>query len=352
MQRDIRIPTAHVIHGDTPPDKCRLDIWFWQALEGLGVSPAAVLQHARIPIALPRSYCFFTTTQLFAIFDALEHLADDPAIGFRFFEATKKVGTPPWAAAATFAPNFRLALAHVIQFKRHVMPERMYAEEKHGELSIFKEWFYAPSEAASLVDSSFAFLLAILRQGTGRSLSPLRIDLVRRSPGSDLHRAHFGCPVRYDAARNALVLRSSDCDLPFVEQNPQMLDILRPALTSEFQDPQPFSCVADSVKAVLKRSLSTGRPDLAKIAREMGTSERTLQRRITAEGTTFSAITKEARQELGRHLLSDPSMEIGDVAFRLGYQDTTSFYRAFRGWEGETPNQWQARNVGDERSIV
>jgi AraC-like DNA-binding protein len=73
-------------------------------------------------------------------------------------------------------------------------------------------------------------------------------------------------------------------------------------------------------------------------------SERTLQRRITEEGTTYRDLVMEARQELGRKLLADPSADINEVACLLGYQDTSSFYRAFREWEGVTPSQWRELN--------
>ncbi|WP_237358586.1 helix-turn-helix transcriptional regulator [Rhizobium etli] len=90
--------------------------------------------------------------------------------------------------------------------------------------------------------------------------------------------------------------------------------------------------------------MASGRPEIANVARELGLSERTLQRRVTQEGTTFRTLLNEARQELGRQLLSDTSMEIEEVAYLLGYQDTNSFYRAFKEWESMTPGRWREIN--------
>jgi AraC-like DNA-binding protein len=50
-----------------------------------------------------------------------------------------------------------------------------------------------------------------------------------------------------------------------------------------------------------------------------------LQRGITEEGATFRNLPIEARQELGRQLLSGPSIDIDEVACLLGYQDMSSF---------------------------
>ena len=71
---------------------------------------------------------------------------------------------------------------------------------------------------------------------------------------------------------------------------------------------------------------------------------------MTDEGATFRDLLVEARQELGRKLLSDPSAAINEVAFLLGYQDTSSFYRAFKDWEGITPNRWRELK-GDELRV-
>ena len=98
---------------------------------------------------------------------------------------------------------------------------------------------------------------------------------------------------------------------------------------------------------MLKRCLAGGRPELSAVARELAMSERTLQRRITEEGSTFRELVAQARQELWRRLLGDPASTIDEVAYLLGYQDTSSFYRAFRDGEGVTPNRWRELNGAD-----
>jgi AraC-like DNA-binding protein len=60
-----------------------------------------------------------------------------------------------------------------------------------------------------------------------------------------------------------------------------------------------------AVKTILKRTMASGRPEVSEVARELGMSERTLQRRITEEGRTFHGLLFSARQELARHLLAD-----------------------------------------------
>ena len=80
-------------------------------------------------------------------------------------------------------------------------------------------------------------------------------------------------------------------------------------------------------------------PDVSAVARELGLGDRTLQRRIDDDGTTFRKLLLEARQELAREYLNRPDIDVAEVAYLLGYEDSNSFYRAFRTWEGTTPSQ-------------
>jgi helix-turn-helix protein len=52
--------------------------------------------------------------------------------------------------------------------------------------------------------------------------------------------------------------------------------------------------------------------------------------------------TTPSCQELAHEYLNRPEMDLTEVAFLLGYEDSNSFYRAFRTWEGTTPSQLRA----------
>ena len=330
-----------------PADRCRVPQAFWRAAEHLGLQPTAILRLARLPVTLHlRDQQLVTTAQMFAIWSALEELADDPAVGIRLVEASDAAGHQPLFLAACYAASYRDGLARIARFKRFASPELFHQEEGAGEVSIHREWLYSTGpEPAASVDVSFGFLIALGRKGTGQALSPLRIDFSRAGSASATHRRYFDCPINFGAARNLLVLKPEDLDRPFPGHNDEILEILTPALKAALGDFGPESTVSDQVKIVLKRSLASGRPEIAGVARDLGTSERTLQRRITDEGTTFRDLLTDARRELCRQLLPDETLEVDEVACLLGYQDASSFYRAFREWEDDTPSRWRARHI-------
>jgi len=84
-------------------------------------------------------------------------------------------------------------------------------------------------------------------------------------------------------------------------------------------------------------------PDLATMAGLMNTSERTLKRRLSAEGTTFRVLRDEARRALADELLADAGLSLAEIAQRLGFSDTSSFSQTFRRWHGMAPGQYRRR---------
>jgi len=312
------------------------------------------LRQARLPATLHlNDQAFVTTAQYFALWRALEELHPEPALGIRLVEAADTAIHPPSTLAAFHARDYRDGIARVVRFKRLCTPEQLNVADENGECAIDTEWLYAtePTPAVA-IDVAFAFLVELGRHGTGQHLIPLRVEFARPDPTSDMHRAYFGCPVRYHAPRDRLILKSADLDRPFPGHNPELLEIITPALAAALGELQAQSSISEQVKVVLKRSLASGRPELSDIASELGMSERTLQRRITEDGKSFRELLVNARQELGRQLLSDPSADIDEVACLLGYQDASSFYRAFREWEGTTPNRWRELNFDNSNPAV
>ena len=168
-----------------------------------------------------------------------------------------------------------------------------------------------------------------------------RIDLKQRRERGSTHEAYFNCPVNFGASRNAIVLHSQDLDRPFATYDAELLEMMQSALEKKARGCREEASASEQVKWLLKQMLAGGRPDITDVARELGLSVRTLQRRIDEEGTTFRDLLLEVRQELVRKYFAQPGIQINEVAFQLGYEDTNSFYRAFRNWEGTTPSQWR-----------
>jgi len=99
---------------------------------------------------------------------------------------------------------------------------------------------------------------------------------------------------------------------------------------------------ADALPRHIAERLGRGEPSQTEIARLMGLSERTLQRRLSAEGTTFNGVLEDARREIALGFLANRKLAAYEVSFLLGYSEPATFFRAFKRWTGKTPQQYRA----------
>ena len=190
-----------------PADRCKVPQAFWRTLDHLGLRPAAVLRQARLPSTLHLSTTGLVfTAQLFAIWKAVQDLANDPEFGFKMVKASDQAGHQPAFLAAHYAADFGDAIARIDRFERLSSCELFRFDEQHGEFSISKEWPYTSEpEPAVLVDTSFPYLLESWRRGTGHKIVPLRVELARPDTFRLVYGDTLGCPVRYSAPRNVII---------------------------------------------------------------------------------------------------------------------------------------------------
>lgn len=83
---------------------------------------------------------------------------------------------------------------------------------------------------------------------------------------------------------------------------------------------------------MLSTQLRLGKVQMAGIAKALDMSEATLRRRLSLEGTSFSALVEEVRFELAKRYLRDPTLEVEDVSVLLGFRDPREFASAFALW--------------------
>lgn len=343
----------------------RVSVLQLRRLDELGVSSRAVLRAAGVAEPVDGSdRLLFNTEQLFALWTAVRASSSNPSLGLDIGTEQRVERYDPVAMAGLYARSFGDALARLARYKRLTCPEEITVTRggadggpdggKSGSRNDVHVRFGFPLATADeppiFVDTCFAWIMTIARRGLGEPLSPRRVELMQNAHPADpgLHERYFGCPVRYGASHNALIFDAADLDRPFVTHNPELLRLLTPHLDAELTHYVDARTTSDQVKAALKRVLAGRRPAMTDVAKELGLSPRTLQRRLNDEGVSFQQLLLDARRELARHYLLQPSLELNETAYLLGYGDPNSFFRAFHEWEGTSPGVWRAQHLQPE----
>jgi AraC-like DNA-binding protein len=330
-------------HHHTSTERCKLPRVFWESIAQLGLDPSLIEQHAQLPHDLHlNESTFVSTQQLFAVWNAIEALSADPAFAIKMVRDTPSAKHKMAFITALYAADFRDGLARLARLQRLCSPDKLCIDERQDTVSFTIQWPSGTGPAPCLsVEACFALVLELGRRGTGEHIAPLSLRLRRPKPPLETHSDYFACPIRYGASHDEMIVSASDLDRPFLQHNPQVLHMIRPGLDAALRAIEAPPGFCEQVIEILKRALANGRPSLQHLARELLQSERTLQRRLASEGTTFNALLNEARRQVGFQLLADTSLELKEVAYLLGYEDVNSYYRAFRQRENVSPGQWR-----------
>ena len=88
-----------------------------------------------------------------------------------------------------------------------------------------------------------------------------------------------------------------------------------------------------------------GTVSLEAVAGQLGTSPRTLQRRLNRRGISFWALVEQSRFEIAGALLRDTDLQVQEIATRLGYSTPGGFSRAFTRWAGCAPRAFRTTSA-------
>jgi AraC-like DNA-binding protein len=192
-------------------------------------------------------------------------------------------------------------------------------------------------------DLSMVMACNIMRTLCGAGWRPVEV-LLSRAPPRDLdpYRHVFRAPLRFNAGQSALVFSSHWLDHPLPGADP----LLHRHLEQEARALRTHNDLGfvGRLRGMLRKRLSGRQYALSAVASQIGLHERTLNRRLREEGTSYRRVLDEVRFAVAQQLLGASSMTVDEVATALDYADSSAFIRAFRRWSGETPAKWRANN--------
>lgn len=186
-------------------------------------------------------------------------------------------------------------------------------------------------------------LVTLCQWLTRREVQALAVEFkFQQPPEAQRYRRAFGCPIRFDQPENRTLLAGADLDAPVPSRNPSMLAMHEHVLQERLAS-LGNARTSYRVSEEIIRRLHRGEPRRVEIAASLALADRTLQRRLHAEGSSFQQLLDDARRELARKYLSEERYPLNQVADMLGFADQSNFFRACRRWLNEPPGQYRRR---------
>jgi len=311
-------------------------------LVDMGLSPANVLRQAGLPAdLLARGPVWLSQDEYFSLWRSIEAEIDDPNLPLQIEDAFAPEVFSPLLFAATMSPNVNLAASRIATYKKLIGPMRLDVAIDDERTTISYDWPVGVKPPATLVLSELLFWVELARTGTRHRITPLAVTAPEPPDDVAAYRGYLGIEVTRSDVQS-VTFSGRDARRGFLTANDAIWETFEPSLRRRLSEIEVNATTSERVRAVLLELLPAGRTTMAEVAGELAMSTRTLHRRLKAESATFQQVLDATREELARHYLSSPTMSAPEISFLLGYEETSSFYRAFQSWTGETPERVRA----------
>ena len=107
----------------------------------------------------------------------------------------------------------------------------------------------------------------------------------------------------------------------------------------------PASDIVEKARHAIQQGMSRGVLGEEQIAEPMNISTRHLRRLLGQHGTSYERLVDEVRRDAALRLMADSASSLTRIAYELGFQDPSSFTRAFRRWTGYSPSDFRRRQA-------
>lgn len=248
------------------------------------------------------------------------------------------------ARAALKEPSLGAALEGVLRFLDLVFDDLRLSLERSGGMAAI-----VLDEPAGPTLRAFGhFTLWMIVHGlccwlAGRRIPILTVELRCGKPDYiEDYRVMFSDNLHFARPCSRLLLNADCLDLPVQRSGQDLKRFLAGApanILVRYRDPQSL---AARIKAYL-RSLKAERwPDLEALSGHFYMAPSTLRRKLALEGQSYQGLKDQVRRDRCLARLDAGEVNFADLAFELGFADSSSFYKAFRKWTGSTPGQYRA----------
>ncbi|MGP0094066.1 MAG: AraC family transcriptional regulator [Xanthobacteraceae bacterium] len=314
------------------------------AAEGLDVR--LLFAEARIdPAALEAPGARLQTEKISRLWELAAERSGNPAIGLAQHHVARPASFEVVGYAMMSCADLRGALERLIRYLLILSDAlTMTMSEEHAGYRVTFVLFGGDRPVPrQRVEFILVTVIGFCSWISGREVRPVTIELPYPAPADPApYHAAFCCPVSFDAPRNSLLFARADLTAPLPTSNPQLAE-LHDRFAGEYLKHFDHAQTSYRAREVIIRRLPDGEPRRDQVAGELCMSERTLQRRLEEEATSFIQLLDDTRRELAAQYLGRLHLSLAQAAYMLGFADQSSFFRASKRWFDLSPGQYRSQ---------
>jgi AraC-like DNA-binding protein len=316
------------------------------AAEGLDV-PGLFAAAGIDPAALEAPAARVQTEKISRLWELAAERAGNPAIGVAQPDVARPASFDVVGYAMMSCADLRSAFDRLIRYLLILSDTftMTMSEERGGYRAVFVLFGGDRPIPRQRIEFIMVTLIGFCRWISGRDVHPLAIELPYPPPADPTpYQAAFRCPVTFEAERNSLLFAKADMNAALPTSNPQLAE-LHERFAGEYLRHFDHAQTSYRAREVIVRRLPDGEPRRDEVAGELRMSERTLQRRLEEEKTSFVELLDRTRRELAEQYLGRLQLSLAHAAYLLGFADQSSFFRACKRWFDLSPGQYRSQLV-------
>lgn len=282
-------------------------------------------------------------TLMLEVFEYAAHIAGDDAAMLDYFSELPHGAIPTFDYVALCAPSMRQGLQNWQRFiALRTNCYRMVFDEgaTHGILS-----WDIPDRLGPRTQNMFAKVAWASSRIEYMAQDPemeLAIELTVPEPvcTSRFQQRH-GKNLRFGQAYDRILIPNEFLDLVPPKGEASLYAMVEATAMAEVEKSLSLHDPMTRIKTTINDQLKSGTCKLDSVARSLGMSQRSLQRHLEAEGTSFRQLTETIRQSMASRYLRETNLALTEIAFLLGFSELSSFSRAVRNWYGVSPREYR-----------
>lgn len=312
-------------------------------LVDMGIAPGDLLALAELPADLfSRKDAWLTPAEYFRLFHGLEKMVGESALPVRLGSAISVEAFDPSLFACLCSRNLNVALDRLVAYKRLCGPLALdvFVGRDYTEVRI-ECYGYDRPLPRSLIAMEVVFFTQLARLATRHAIHPIETELTVLPSQPGPCEAFLGCRLR-QGNHNRIRFSAEDAARPFLTENVSMWQFFAPELQARLSKLDAEASTRERVRSALLDMLPSGQSTIDDVSNRLAMSKRSLQRHLADETVSYQDVLNDTRQELASYYLSRSAISPGEISFLIGFQDTNSFLRAFKGWTGMTPGEYRS----------
>lgn len=322
--------------------------FIWDSAKTFRIDPEQLFVQAGIdPVLRTDPNARISADQLDCLIWTAKQESQDDAFAFHLVEQVHPSYYGVMGYAWLASETLRKALELLNRYQKLMSEDGIVQLEDLGtHLKVTLEWQpHVERDPALRERIRLSNAVRLCRMICGQSFNPDRVYFMQPEPDRPAaYYAYFRSELLFQADSSAVLINAETADRRLPGYDPQLLVMFEKQII-DYLAKLDADDIVGRTKSIIFDQLPFGPVAVSQIAERLHLSERTFRRRLKESGTSFKEILAQTRRELGEKYIQDSSLSLTEIAYMLGFSDSSSLSRAYRNWTGKSPSESRGRHA-------